>query len=179
MPESESTWGGILKRASALRRRYAHVPDAPQSTWSLVNRAAIRFKEGGVPEAEEADHARALWSKAMVSVLNDLHRRSTTRQRAIGQPVELPDSLADSNWDDLDADLPEALKLLSESQEALARLDEEKALILAMRYFDEMTWEMIAESLGTSVTSVRRKWKVALTWLRVEIKRRGFDFDDD
>ena len=176
MEESCSNWSGVLKRASALRRRYENLKDGPDCSWSLVNRAAIRFKEGGIPDANDEDHVYALWTRAMYSVLNDLHRRQRTKQNALGPQVELPESVTDEPSSD-SLELPVGLQKLAESQEALAQIDEEKALIVAMRYFDEMTWESIATALDTPISTVRRKWKVALTWLRADVKRRGFVLD--
>lgn len=169
-----SLWNEIVRRASKLRRRYRSAAEGPASTWSLVGRAAQRFPGGALPLARDRDHFCAQWSRAMISVLNDLSRRGWRR----GLPAELPEELAGEAGGE-----PEALDLLQGALERLAELDEadggNKVLILTLRHFEELPWQRVADALGSNVSAVRREWTVARAWLRRELKRKGLDVDGE
>ncbi len=176
MDPTPSLWDGILARASVLRRRYANLADAPQDTWSLVGRvAAEKFAGGVAPKTRDRDHLWALWTRAMVSVLNDLHRRerrrgATTPLEALGEGHEP----AQAEPDDRLQALAEALRELAERDAALG---EEKALLVALRYFEGLTWEELGTTLGSSVRRARDEWAVTRAWLRRELRRRGVELD--
>jgi len=180
MDPTPSLWEGILQRASALRRRYANVADAPQDTWSLVGRVAAEKFAGRVdPSARDRDHLVALWTRAMRCVLNDLHRRQRGREAAApGERVSLDEALGGARGaaerDETVAILAEALRELAERDE---RLGEEKALLVALKYFEGLTWEEIASTLGSSVRRARDEWAVTRAWLRRELRRRGLELD--
>lgn len=172
MDPTPSLWEGILRRASALRRRYGNLSEAPQDTWSLVNRVAVeKFQGRLVPEARDRGHVFGLWTKAMVSVLNDLHRRSRRRERYAAEPGPEPRSPAETNEESV-AQLAEALQDLARQD---AEMGEHKALLVALRYFEGLTWEELASALGSSVHRTRDEWAVTRAWLRRELKRRGVE----
>ena len=172
-----SLWEGILRRASSLRQRYGNLAEAPQDTWSLVNRvAAEKFAGKALPEATDRDHLFGLWTRAMVSVLNDLHRRQNRRAR----PEELAGAHLDAPAIDArDDDHEEALRELHEALQELAaqdqRMGEHKALLVALRYFEGLTWEELASALGSSVHRTRDEWAVTRAWLRRKLKHRGVE----
>lgn len=175
MDPTPSLWEGILRRASALRRRYGNLDQAPADTWSLVNRvAAEKFQGRALPEAADRGHVLGLWTRAMVSVLNDLHRRE--RRRAARSAVELAATPAAGGERD-----EEALHGLEEALQELARQDaamgEHKALLVALRYFEGLTWEELATALGSSVHRTRDEWAVTRAWLRRALRRRGVELE--
>lgn len=186
MDPTPSLWEGILQRASALRRRYANVADAPQDTWSLVGRVAAEKFAGRLdPAARDREHLVALWTRAMRCVLNDLHRRQRGREAAVpGERVPMDEALGDEarlggargpfEPDETLAILAEALRELAERDE---RLGEEKALLVALKYSEGLTWEEIASTLGSSVRRARDEWDVTRAWLRRELRRRGVELD--
>jgi DNA-directed RNA polymerase specialized sigma24 family protein len=177
MDPTPSLLEGILRRASALRRRYAASGDAPLDTWSLVNRvAADKFGGQVAPEARDRDHVYALWTRALVSVLNDLHRRE--RRRGEGRALDAVrggEPVAPAPEDD------EALSCLDGALRDLAERDrelgEDKALLVALKYFEGLTWEELATTLGSSVHRVRDEWAVTQAWLRRELRRRGVELE--
>jgi DNA-directed RNA polymerase specialized sigma24 family protein len=167
MDPTPSLWEGILRRASALRRRYANLAEAPQDTWSLVNRvAAEKFAGQLAPDARDRGHVYGLWTRAMVSVLNDLHRRARPPASAALEHVAGGEEPRD-----------EDLRVLAEVLDELARQDaamgERKALLVALRYVEGLTWEELASALGSSVRRTRDEWDVTRAWLRRELERRG------
>jgi len=172
MQHTDSIWGQVLIRASALVKRYRGMRDGPQNSWSLVGRAAQKFEEA-LPQAKDRDHAYALWTRAMVSVLNDLHRKRISRP----PNVPMPESIAaDSGHELLDRDTREAL---DSALVGLAKLDERKVMIVLLRHVHELTWEETAEHLGLSVGKTRREWDFSVAWLRRELRRKGVGFDQE
>ncbi len=177
MDPTPSLWEGILQRASRLRRRYGNLGDAPQDTWSLVNRvAADKFRGRLVPDADNRDHLFGLWNKAMVSVLNDLHRKDQSREdRQASRRVPLSNEMAERP-ENVDV---ESLRALDEALRKLAEQDremgEKKALVVALKYFEGLTWAELASTLDSSVHRVRDEWAVGRAWLRRELKGRGID----
>lgn len=172
-----SLWEGILRRASALRHRYAGLGEAPQDTWSLVNRVAAEKFAGRVePYDLERSQLFGLWTRAMVSVLNDLVRRDRTPGGAEDAPRRLAEAEASAN-----AERDETLRRLHEALDDLARQDadmgERKALLVALRYFEGLTWDQLATALGSSVHRTRDEWTVTRAWLRRELVRRGVELD--
>jgi DNA-directed RNA polymerase specialized sigma24 family protein len=174
MEPTPSLWDGILRRASALRRRYANLAEAPQDTWSLVNRVAAGKLHGQAEPGGGAgrDQTFALWTRAMVSVLNDLHRRERSR----GPREELDAELAAPPACDEEtlAGLQEVLRDLARQD---AEMGESKALLVALRYFEGLTWDELASALGSSVRRTRDEWVVTRAWLRRELRRRGVDLE--
>jgi RNA polymerase sigma factor (TIGR02999 family) len=58
---------------------------------------------------------------------------------------------------------------LDEALNELARLDEQQARIVELRYFSGMTIKETAEVLGISPTTVKSNWRMAKNWLRAEL----------
>jgi DNA-directed RNA polymerase specialized sigma24 family protein len=176
MEPTQSLWEGILRRASALRRRYSRLGDAPQDTWSLVGRVAAEKFQGRVEPEGDRSHFFALWTKAMVSVLNDLSRRE--RARGARQPLVAGSAGEPAEPSARDE---ESLRSLEQALQALARQDaemgEKKALLVALRYFEGLTWEELATALGSSVRRTRDEWAVTRAWLRRELRRAGVELD--
>lgn len=175
MDPTHSHWQQIVRRAGALRRRYRHLSGGPDSSWSLVNRAAQRFRgEEGLPDVADPDRFRATWTRAMVSVLNDLYRRQRASRRAGFDPVPLAEEPAAPEAADT-----ETLPVLREVLEQLAALDERagsrNALVVSLRYHEGLTWREIAAVLDSSITSVRRDWAFGMAWLRHQLEKRGIE----
>ena len=61
------------------------------------------------------------------------------------------------------------LLALDEALDALAQIDCRKSRVIEMRYFGGLSIEETAESLGVSVDTVKRDWRMARAWLIVEL----------
>jgi RNA polymerase sigma factor (TIGR02999 family) len=61
--------------------------------------------------------------------------------------------------------------LLHEAIERLSAFDPVQARIIELRYFAGLTIEDTAEALHTSSSTIKREWKIALAWLRLELER--------
>ncbi len=60
---------------------------------------------------------------------------------------------------------------LDDALEELARINPEGSRLVEMRYFTGLTLEEIAEVLGVSRTTVKRKWRTARIWLHRQLSR--------
>jgi RNA polymerase sigma-70 factor, ECF subfamily len=129
-------------------------------TTALVNEAYLRLLGSRSVEIQDRAHFFALASKQMRRILID-HARSENAQRRGGQAVRL----------DLDrVPLPSGsqsidLLLLNEALEELAQIDPRAAQVVEMRYFGGYTDHEVVEALGASLSTVRRDWEFARSWL--------------
>ncbi len=69
------------------------------------------------------------------------------------------------------ADTPEDLVRVDEALAELAEFDPRQAKVVEMRFFGGFTNELVAESLGISVATVKRDWTMARAWLATELRR--------
>ena len=61
------------------------------------------------------------------------------------------------------------LVALDDALENLAKLDEQKARIVELRYFGGLSIEETAEVMGVSVPTINRQWRMAKAWLYSEV----------
>ena len=59
---------------------------------------------------------------------------------------------------------------LDEALEKLKKFDEQKAMIVELRYFGGQTIEEVSEMTGLSIATVKRHWKLAKAWLLRELE---------
>ena len=62
------------------------------------------------------------------------------------------------------------IEALNDALDRLALIDRERAEIVEMRYFGGMEVTDIAEVLGLSESTVKRRWTAARMWLLDELK---------
>ena len=110
-------------------------------------------------------HFYAVAAEMIRRVLVDRARARAAEKRGGGQlKVDLEDAAEPAARERVDViDLDRALS-------ELAVLDAEQARIVELRYFGGLTFEEIAELLGTSATSVKRAWTSARLWLHRRIR---------
>ncbi len=65
----------------------------------------------------------------------------------------------------------EALVVLDETLERLARVNEREAQVVECRFFGGMTIAETAAVLGVSPMTVKRDWAMAQAWLLVEMQK--------
>ncbi|MBL8988768.1 MAG: RNA polymerase subunit sigma-70, partial [Gemmatimonadetes bacterium] len=66
---------------------------------------------------------------------------------------------------------PADLVRVDEALAELAVFDPRQAKVVEMRFFGGLTNELIAESLGISIATVKRDWAMARAWLATELRR--------
>jgi RNA polymerase sigma factor (TIGR02999 family) len=65
----------------------------------------------------------------------------------------------------------EDLLALHDALDRFAALDPEKAEFVKLRYFVGLSLEETASTLGVSLTTAKRWWQYARSWLKVEMRR--------
>ena len=127
------------------------------STGDLINEAVLRLSRLTIMEFHGRAHILALASRLMRRVLIDAARQRAAAKRG-DTPVTLCTDIAD--WE-TPIDLLELELVLKE----LAEMDPERSQIVEMRFFGGMTSADIAEVLGISEPTVKRRWAATRAWL--------------
>jgi RNA polymerase sigma-70 factor (ECF subfamily) len=133
---------------------------------ALVNEAYVRLIDARRVDWQSRDHFLGVAARQMRRVLVHMARAKGYQKRG-GAAVRVT----------FDEALPVILEpgrdlmALDEALDALAAVDERKARVVEMRFFGGLTVEQSAHSLGVSVETVMRDWKLAKAWLLRELKR--------
>lgn len=146
-------YGELGQAAAALLRGERNVS---LSVGDLVHETIIRLIAVDRIDWQDRAHFMALTSVMMRRVLVE-HVRAKGRAKRQHQKVELQTNLPDVP----NADLEE----VNDALDALARIDPERAEIVEMRYFGGMEVADIAEVMGLSESTVKRRWQAARPWL--------------
>lgn len=143
-----------LKRAAAAMVR--REPGLSMSTGDLIHEAAARLMGLNRIAWQDRAHFLALSATMMRRALLD-HVRSRKRLKREHEKVELTTGIVGEPNIELEA--------LNGALDALAAIDRERAEIVEMRYFAGMEIADIAAVLGTSESTVKRRWNAARLWL--------------
>jgi RNA polymerase sigma factor (TIGR02999 family) len=152
-------------REIARRHLKGERPGHTLQSAALVHEAYLRLVDQRPFDTHDRAHFLAVASRLMRQVLVDHARHRGAAKRGADQRVELDASLV----------LPQAPQVemvaLDDALTALARLDEQQARIVEMRFFGGLAIEEIADVLGSSRSTVKREWNVAKAWLAREMER--------
>lgn len=143
-----------LSKIAAARLRAE--PNSSLSTGDLINDAVIRLISLDRIDFMNRAHFIALASTLMRQILVDYARAKASKKRS-HYKVELNTRVEGEQKFDLNS-LDSALIRLGAVDMGLAELVE-------MRYFGGMTLADIAEVVGTSETTIKRRWQTARAWL--------------
>lgn len=135
---------------------------------ALVHEAFIRLTEQQKVSWQNRSHFFAIAAKMMRRVLVNHAETKLAQKRggAEAQKVELDDALAFCKDRDLD------ILALNEALEKLNEFDSELCQIVEMKFFGGLTNEEVAEVQKISVSSVKREWSTAKTWLLRELSKK-------
>jgi RNA polymerase sigma-70 factor (ECF subfamily) len=67
----------------------------------------------------------------------------------------------------------EELIAIDDALSRLAELDPEQSRLVEMRFFGGMSFEEVAQVLGLSLATVKRRWVSARTWLNAQVSGRA------
>lgn len=138
--------------AARLRREQ----NSSLSTGDLINDAVLRLVQMERISLADRAHFIALASRMMRHILID-HARSKSSSKRRHHKVEISTRI----------DGPQRIDL-NVLEAALIRLrafDEKLMELVEMRYFGGMTTADVAEVMGISEPTVKRRWMVARAWL--------------
>lgn len=136
---------------------------------ALVHEAYLRLVGPDLAKWESRAHFFGAAARAIRRILVDHARERNALKRGGGmKAVSLEDvpalAVGGSNGDMVSLD-----KALSK----LARLDEQKARVVELRFFAGLTVEQTALALGISDRTVARDWQFARVWLQRELDESG------
>lgn len=144
-----------LEQIAAARLRREQ--DSSLSTGDLINDAVLRLVQMERISLADRAHFIALASRMMRHILID-HARARASSKRRHHKVELQTNIDDGpRRVDLNA--------LDAALIRLRSLDEQLMELVEMRYFGGMTTADIAEVIGVSEPTVKRRWRVARAWL--------------
>jgi RNA polymerase sigma factor (TIGR02999 family) len=129
-------------------------------TAGLVNEAYLRMSRQARSEWQSRGQFFAVAARMMRRVLVDHARAHGTAKR--GGDVEKVSLEHITDWS---GDSEPDIEQLDTALEALAAVDIEQARIVEFKFFGGLTHEEIAEVLGVSPATVKRRWLVARAWL--------------
>jgi RNA polymerase sigma-70 factor, ECF subfamily len=154
----------LRRVATGLMRRER--PDHTLSPTALVHEAVIRLLGNAVfDKAADRPYLFASADRAMRAVLVEHARRRAADRRGGGRRrVPLDRVLDYFHEQELD------VIAVHEALERLAERNERQAQVMTLRYFGGFTVPEVAESLGVSVVTVERDWRLARAWLGGQLR---------
>jgi RNA polymerase sigma factor (TIGR02999 family) len=106
-------------------------------------------------------HFYAVCARAMRDILVDYARQKAALKRG-GDRQRIPLSVEVALSPQRDGDV----LALHDALNALAEIDEQRALIVELRFFGGMTVKEVAEALGIAERTVGKQWATVRLWLR-------------
>ncbi len=153
----------VYEELRRLARTYFHQEPTEHTLQptALVHEAYLRLVDGGVDWQGRA-HFFGVAARAMRRILIDHARARRADKRGGGVPRASLDAI-----DVADGLMPpdEYLLSLDEGLQELARLDEQQARVVEMRFFGGLNVEETAAVLDISPRTVKRDWAMAKGWL--------------
>ena len=133
---------------------------------ALVNEAWLRIEASDELHFDARAQFFALAGKVMRSVLVDHAREKAAAKRGgARQRVTLSGDLGVEGGPDVD------LLSLEEVLVKLEELDPELARLVELRFFGGLDHPTIARTVGKSLRSVERSWRLAKAWLHGELSK--------
>jgi len=153
----------LHRQASRFRRRERH--DHTLQTTAIIHEAYLKLVDQRRVEWQNRAHFFAIASIAMRRVLVN-YAQSRLRDKRGGGGITI--SLDDIEPGTVKEDTEEIIAL-DEALTRLAKLDEQQARVVELRYFSGLSLEETADVLGISRATVARDWNMAKAWLYNEL----------
>ncbi len=157
-----------LHRAAEARMRRER-PDHTLQPTALVNEVFLQLvRQEGIRWQSRA-HFMAIASEAMRRILVDHARARSAQRRQGGTRIPLEPEVFSAG-----EDFSQLLEL-DDLLNRLAARDPRLARVVELRYFGGLTFQEVAEILGTSERTAKRDWQMARAWLSVALNPEGPD----
>jgi RNA polymerase sigma factor (TIGR02999 family) len=150
----------------AQRHMAQERPDHTLQATALVHETYLRLLDAAQPSWQDRAQFLGLCARVMRHILVDWARaRQRQKRQSDLPPVYLQEALdgVGSPGEDLVA--------LDDALTALAALDPRRGKIVELRFFGGLSAKETAEVLRVSEETVLRDWKLAKSWLRVELSK--------
>jgi RNA polymerase sigma factor (TIGR02999 family) len=156
-----------LHRQAARYLRGERQDHTLQST-ALINEAYLKLIDQKAVRWQNRAHFFAIAAQAMRRILVD-HARSKNRERRGGEfeRVDIEDAALVASGEGASIDLI----ALDAALTKLAKMDEQKARIVELRYFSGLSVKETAEVMAVSTDTVERHWTMAKAWLLRELEQ--------
>jgi RNA polymerase sigma factor (TIGR02999 family) len=155
----DSLFGSAYQQLRRLAR--ARLRSGPRDTLldstSLVHEFYLRFADAERMDIQDRDHFIRYASRAMRCVIVDFVRKRLSARRGGGKERVTLNSQIDGGV----AGGEKEILRIHEALDELATFDAHMAQVVEMRYFAGMTEQEIAQTLGVTDRTVRRKWEKA------------------
>lgn len=145
----------------ALRYLQRERTDHTLQSTALVHEAFLRLVGRQETQWSNRAHFFAVASRIIRGILVDYTRTRRAQKRGAGAAqIAVDESIA--------GEVPREVDLLDldRALDALQEFDPQQSQIVEMRFFGGLSNEEVAEVLGISVSTVKRDWIMAKTWLR-------------
>lgn len=151
-------YGQLRRLARAQLRRER--PDHTLETSALIHEAFLRLAGQPLSHCRHRPQFFAIAARVMRRILVEHARRVGAEKRG-GDVLHVPfDDHAPGSFA-----LDPRLLDLEEALDALAVVAPDQAQVVELRYFGGLRGEEIAETLGISVPTVTRRWRLARAWM--------------
>ena len=160
-------------RVRAHRQRADWYGDYTLNTTALVHEAYLKLVDQEEVQWEGRSHFLGVAAKAIRHILVDYARRRRAEKRG-GDVEKLSLEEMKVAFGDvmvLTEVRAEALLVLEDALQRLARVNEREAAVVECRFFSQMTVAETAEALGISARTVKRDWAMATAWLHREVQK--------
>ena len=135
---------------------------------AIVNEVYLKLAGRDGMRWENRAHFMAIAARAMRQILmNHARDKATAKRGGDWQRITLDDEVVPEAAGGREVDLI----ALDDALSKLATLSERQAEIVEMRFFGGLTIAETSCRLGVSTTTVEDDWRLALVWLRREMKR--------
>jgi RNA polymerase sigma factor (TIGR02999 family) len=161
--------GEVYTELRRLADRYVRGERAQsvQAT-DLVHEAFLRLQKERAPQWRDRTHFLAIAAISMRRLLVERARARGASKRGGGQiQVTLDEKLLAGHEPEQNLDL----LALDRALQGLAKLDDQQARIVELRFFGGLSVEETADALSISPATVKRHWTIAKAWLLREMQR--------
>jgi RNA polymerase sigma factor (TIGR02999 family) len=157
----------LRRVATGLMRRER--ADHTLSPTGVVHEAVIRLMGAAVfDRAADRNYLFASAARAMREILVEHARRRAAGRRGGGRRrVPLDRVVKSFEAKELD------IIALHEALDRLAEWNKRQSQVITLRYFGGLTMAEVAESLGVSLVTVERDWRLARAWLGSQLRGGG------
>jgi RNA polymerase sigma factor (TIGR02999 family) len=153
-------------RQLAHKRLHFERPDHTLNTTALVHEAYLKLVDQTRVQWQNRAHFFAIASRAMRRILMDYAEMKKAAKRG-GAARAIP--LEEAGLIVTSADVDELLAL-DQALYRLAAFNARGADVVVYRFFAGLSYDDIAEVMGTSAVTVRRAWSAARSWLHRELR---------
>jgi len=149
----------------ASRQLHGERPGHLLQTTALIHEAYARLMQAKVLDIQNRNHFFAIASRQMRRILVDYARANKSLRRGGGTVcVGLDGVQINSKTVGFD------LLALDDALRDLLAVDERAAKVVELKFFGGYTDQEVAAALEASLTTVRRDWEFARSWLYARIK---------